>query len=116
MIDNSALSTANVPWTDPIDEDFHVAIFKDQTLVNRGHLLFVPKYNTPEVVKDAFYDAYMYGLSMLKSGQIDGFNIALNHGSAAGQKVMYPHVRLIPRYEGDTDSRAGEIKNFMLGK
>ena len=110
------LETANVPWTNKIDEDFHVAIYRDNYPVSYGHMLFVPKYDTPEVVKDAFYDAYKYGLALVKSGQADGFNIGMNVGEVAGQTVMYPHIHLIPRYEGDVKDPVGGIRNVIPGK
>jgi diadenosine tetraphosphate (Ap4A) HIT family hydrolase len=110
------LETANVPWTDKIDEDFHVAIYRDKYPVSHGHMLFVPKYDTPEVIQDAFYDAYKYGLALIKSGKADGFNIGMNIGKVAGQTVMYPHVHLIPRYEGDVKDPTGGIRNVIPGK
>ena len=110
------LETANVPWTDKIDEDFHVAIYRDKYPVSHGHMLFVPKYNTPEVIQDAFYDAYKYGLALIKSGEADGFNIGMNVGKVAGQTVMYPHIHLIPRYKGDVKDPTGGIRNVIPGK
>ena len=82
------LESANAPWTDLIQEDFHVAIYKDGFPVSHGHLLFVPKYDTPEVLQDAFYDAYLAGLELGKDGKADGFNIGLNYSKVAGQTVM----------------------------
>lgn len=110
------LESENTPWTDPIQEDFHVAIFKDKYPVSHGHLLFVPKYDTPEVIQEAFYDAYRYGLALVKSGEIDGFNIGMNCGKVAGQTVMYPHIHLIPRYEGDVQNPTGGVRNVIPGK
>ena len=34
---------------------------------------------------------------------MDGFNIGQNIGRAAGQSIMWPHVHLIPRHNGDCD-------------
>jgi diadenosine tetraphosphate (Ap4A) HIT family hydrolase len=115
-MDNKELETADVPWKEPIAEDFHVAVFKDAYPVNFGHLLFVPKYNTPEVIQDAFYSAYKAGLEMVKSGQADGFNIGMNVGKVAGQTVMYPHVHLIPRFDGDVEDPTGGIRNVVPGR
>lgn len=110
------LESANAPWTDLIQEDFHVAIYKDGFPVSHGHLLFVPKYDTPEVLQDAFYDAYLAGLELVKSGKADGFNIGLNYGKVAGQTVMYPHIHLIPRFEGDVEDPVGGVRNVIPGK
>jgi len=106
----------DTPWTELVQEDFHVAVFKDGFPVSEGHLLFVPKYNTPEVIRDAFYDAYCAGLELVKSGKVDGFNVGMNVEQAAGQTVMYPHVHLIPRYHNDVDDPTGGIRNVIPGK
>ena len=36
---------------------------------------------------------------------MDGFNIGQNIGKAAGQSIMWPHVHLIPRHNGDSDPK-----------
>lgn len=42
----------------------------------------------------------------------DGFNIAINDGTAAGQTVMHLHIHLIPRYWGNqTDPRAAYVRS-----
>jgi diadenosine tetraphosphate (Ap4A) HIT family hydrolase len=116
MDKDKELETADVPWTNLVDEDFHVAIYKDEFPVSYGHLLFVPKYNTPEVIQDAFYSAYIYGLELVKSGEADGFNIGMNCGETAGQTIMYPHIHLIPRYEGDVPNPRGGVRHVIPGK
>jgi len=110
------LDAANVPWKNPISEDYHVAVYKDSYPVTDGHLLFVPKYNTPEVLQDAFYDAYNKGVDMIKNGECQGFNIGLNVGTAAGQTIMYPHIHLIPRRAGDVQDSTGGVRNIIPGK
>ena len=110
------LSFEETPWTELVQEDFHVAVFKDKYPVTNGHMLFVPKYDNPEVIQDAFYDAYRTGLELVKSGKADGFNIGINCGEAAGQTVMYPHIHLIPRYNGDVEDPVGGIRNVIPGK
>jgi diadenosine tetraphosphate (Ap4A) HIT family hydrolase len=106
------------PWTDEVKElsDFHVAVYQDKFAVSPGHLLFVPRHNTPEVLQDAFYSAYMHGCRLKLSEQCDGFNIGLNTGEAAGQTVMYPHIHLIPRYQGDVENPRGGVRNVIPGK
>lgn len=43
-----------------------------------------------------------------------GYNIVVNIGEAADQKVMHCHVHIIPRYSGDTDKSPGGIQGFIL--
>ncbi|MDO9035622.1 MAG: HIT family protein [Methanoregula sp.] len=43
-----------------------------------------------------------------------GYNIVINIGEAADQKVMHCHVHMIPRYSSDTDNTAGGIRGIVL--
>lgn len=43
-----------------------------------------------------------------------GYNIVINIGEAADQKVMHCHVHIIPRYSGDTENPPGGIQGFIL--
>lgn len=113
---NEAKKKKIAPWTEQIREDYHVVVYQDKYPVSEGHLLFVPQYNTPEVLQDAFYDAYNQGVEMVKEGKCDGFNIGFNFGEAAGQTVMYPHVHLIPRRFGDVEDPVGGVRNVIPGK
>ena len=45
-----------------------------------------------------------------------GYNIVINIGEAADQKVMHCHVHMIPRYSGDTDTPPGGIRGIVLGE
>jgi diadenosine tetraphosphate (Ap4A) HIT family hydrolase len=56
------------------------------------------------------------GNRMVESGKCDGFNIGFNSGTAAGQTVMYPHVHLIPRRQGDVEDPVGGVRNTIPGK
>ena len=111
----NTLEDSNAPWTDVVQEDFHVVVYKDKYPVNPGHLLFVPKYNTIDVLADAWNDAMQYGLKIVKSGECDGFNIGLNYGKAAGQTVGWPHIHVIPRFDGDVKDPVGGIRNVIPG-
>jgi hypothetical protein len=39
--------------------------------------------------------------------------VGINNGVAAGQSVMWPHVHLIPRREGDTPNPKGGVRNVI---
>lgn len=110
------IGDVDTPWTNCIDEDYHVKVFTDAYPVTDGHLLFVPKYNSIGVLRDAFEDAIQYGKSKVKSGEWDGFNVGLNYGEAAGQTVSWPHIHLIPRRAGDTEDPVGGVRNVIPGK
>jgi diadenosine tetraphosphate (Ap4A) HIT family hydrolase len=104
------------PWSNLVGEDFHVAIYRDAYPVTPGHLLFVPKYNTPGVIVDAMRDAMAHGDSMVSAGECDGYNVGINQGRAAGQTVMYPHVHLIPRKIGDCANPTGGVRGVIHGQ
>jgi ATP adenylyltransferase len=106
------------PWDDRVEElsDFHVAVFRDRYPVTPGHLLFVPRYNTPSVVLDAFDSAYRHGCAMVANHECDAFNIGFNCGIEAGQTVMYPHIHLMPRRKGDVEDPVGGVRNTIPGK
>jgi diadenosine tetraphosphate (Ap4A) HIT family hydrolase len=110
------IEDASVPWTDCVQEDYHVAVFRDKYPCTPGHLLYVPKYNTLGVLSDAFEDAVRYGKTMVEAGEWDGFNIGLNYGPSAGQTVMWPHIHLIPRRKGDVEDPVGGVRNTIPGK
>ena len=101
------------PWTSLVEEDFHIAIFKDGFPVSNGHLLFVPKYNTIDVLRDAVADAIVQGKQLVAEGKCDGYNIGINIGAAAGQTVAWPHVHMIPRREGDVTDPRGGVRNVI---
>ena len=111
----SAHAAGVAPWDLQVEElsDFHVTVFQDRFPVTTGHLLFVPNYNTREVIRDAFYSAQTMGDSMVAQGKCDAYNIGINQGPAAGQTVMYPHVHLIPRRTGDCADPVGGVRGVI---
>ena len=106
----------SAPWTDLIEEDYHVKVFQDKYPVTEGHLLYVPKFNTIHVTMDAISDALQYGLEMMQKGEWDGFNIGMNVGHAAGQTCEWPHVHLIPRRHGDMEDPTGGVRHVIPEK
>ena len=104
------------PWTEPIEEDFHVAVYEDKYPVSPGHRLYVPKYNTTLILGEAFKDAFRYGRMMVAKGEWDAYNIGMNVGEVAGQTVKWPHIHLIPRYKNDVVDPVGGVRNVIPGK
>jgi diadenosine tetraphosphate (Ap4A) HIT family hydrolase len=112
----SHIEWSTAPWDDVVREDFHVAVYRDRYPVTDGHLLFVPKYNSMGVLKDAFEDAVKEGKRLMEYGNCDGFNIGINYGVSAGQTVNWPHIHLIPRRNGDVEDPVGGVRNTIPGK
>ena len=113
-----AMQDRIAPWNLEVSEltDFHVAVFQDRYPVTRGHLLFVPRFNTAGVIQDCFESAMAEGNRMVAAGECDAFNVGMNSGAAAGQTVMYPHVHLIPRRTGDCTDPVGGVRGVIAGQ
>ena len=111
-----AQKNGTAPWDLLVWQDFHVAVYQDRFPVTKGHLLFVPKYNTPSLIKEALTSALFEGNRMVDAGECDAYNIGLNMGKAAGQTVMYPHVHLIPRRVGDCANPTGGVRGVIFGQ
>ena len=95
------MNLKDTPWKTPIGETNHYLVFKDKYPVAEGHLLFVPKEDHIVYLDKCFIGAYNQGQLWLKEKFCTGYNIGINMGENAGQTIMYPHVHLIPRREGD---------------
>ena len=94
----------------------HVTVFQDRFPVTKGHLLFVPRNNTDEGIVVCLGTALIVGQQMVARGECDAFNVGLNMGAAAGQTVMYPHVHLIPRNQGDCVDPVGGVRGVIAGQ
>lgn len=92
-----------------IYEDEHVLAFLDIMPYTIGHTLVIPKQaeganmmDTPPGSLAAVFDAvHRLAPMIVRVVGADGFNLAMNNGSEVGQAVMYPHVHIIPRRQGD---------------
>lgn len=106
------------PWDLKVENlsDFHVTVFQDRFPVTSGHLLFVPNYNNTAIIVDALESAIRYGQKLVDSGECDAFNVGINCGLAAGQTVMYPHVHMIPRRNGDCVDPVGGVRSVIPGQ
>ena len=115
---DQAHDRGTAPWDLKVAElsDLHVTVFEDRFPVTRGHLLFVPNYNTTVVIVDAFDSALRHGQALVDAGECDAFNVGINMGEAAGQTVMYPHVHLIPRRIGDCADPVGGVRGVIFGQ
>ena len=113
---DSIEDSIGAPWTELVEEDYHVMTFRDMYPVTEGHLLFVPKYNTIAVMNDAVVSAIRHGEKKLLDHEWDGFNLGMNVGEAAGQTCSWPHVHLIPRRKGDMPDPTGGVRHVIPEK
>ena len=123
-IENILSSYMDAPWAKApkayqniVHEDENVIVFKDGFPVTEGHLLFVPKKVNQQLdIIRCFELAYKWGVRGVCDYKWDAFNVGINNGEAAGQSVMWPHVHLIPRREGDTPNPKGGVRNIIPHK
>ena len=97
-------SYQDAPWPrkNMVFEDENVVVYKDGFPVTEGHLLFVPKKRKRRLdITICFEYAWEWGVQGILDYKWEAFNVGINNGVAAGQTVMWPHVHLIPRREGD---------------
>ena len=82
-------------------------------------------YNTltnPKIVKNFSMIGVISMLSALILGVIiaqfdpDGYNIGVNVGDAAGQKIFHVHIHLIPRFKKETSDEKTDIKHHIQKK
>lgn len=111
-----ALDTRRAPWTEIEFRTKDFWVFKDAYAVTEGHLLFVPTYEKSDNLYACYKAAYKFGFEGVASEKWDGFNIGQNVGEAAGQTVMYPHVHMIPRRNGDVEDPRGGVRHVIPEK
>jgi diadenosine tetraphosphate (Ap4A) HIT family hydrolase len=83
------------------------AVWADKFPVTPGHLLWIPKKNDLPHIRVTYGDAFDYANTQVEAGNWAGFNIGQNIGIAAGQTVLWPHIHVIPRQDGDSKDKGG---------
>lgn len=111
-----AKTEGRAPWDDWVREGMTYIVFRDLYPVTKGHLLFIPKSTDPVSMSTTLYEAWSSGQQMVSLRECDAFNIGMNMGEAAGQTVMYPHIHLIPRREGDVEDPVGGVRGVIPGQ
>lgn len=106
----------NYPWQKDVEVFENYTVYRDGFPVTCGHMLFVPIEAKSEYVIECFAAAFHMGYRMKRMGFINGFNVGMNYGKAAGQTKAWPHVHLIPRYDGDCEDPTGGVRNVIPGK
>jgi ATP adenylyltransferase len=92
-----------------IENDYAFAL-PDKYPSTEGHTLIIPKrhfasyFDSIQVEHDAIYELLKIRERQLLENDplITGFDIGVNVGEDAGQKVFHCHVHLIPRRKGDS--------------
>ncbi len=89
-------------------EDASTYAFLDINPCSEGHTVVLPKEHLesfndmgPEEIAALFISVSRINKAIIKVLGVDGSNIGLNVGLAAGQVIPHVHVHIIPRTEGD---------------
>jgi len=92
--------------------------------VTEHHSLIVPKRHFADffdITKQELLE--MNNLILLRKNEIlekdktvEGFNIGINIGLAAGQSIFHLHVHLIPRRFGDIENPKGGVRGIIPEK
>ncbi|MBK5111923.1 MAG: HIT family protein [Thermoleophilia bacterium] len=99
------------------------AAFPDCHPVSDGHTLVVPKRHVSraEDLERAEW-AGLFDLVREVTGElaalpgVEGVNVGINSGEAAGQTIGHAHVHVIPRRPGDVEDPRGGIRWVIPGK
>ncbi len=112
-----AKQEGRAPWTDVQLETREFVVYNDGFPVTPGHALIVPRESNLQNLLRCFNYAMQMGNANVEGegNEITGFNVGINVGSSAGQTVMYPHVHLIFRRDGDTKDPIGGVRNVIPG-
>ena len=113
-----AQQDGRAPWSKVFLDTRDFVVFEDKYQVTEGHLLIVPKEATQDEINKCFKFALSMGNDNVESNKttITGYNIGLNIGVSAGQTVMYPHVHLIFRRDGDMEDPKGGVRGVIPSK
>jgi len=97
---------------------------RDAFPISPGHTLVIPKRHIA-----SFWDctpeekaSLMTGADWLKEdleisfSSIDGWNLGVNVGGAAGQTVYHVHLHVVPRFDGDVEDPTGGVRGSMPGE
>jgi histidine triad (HIT) family protein len=103
-------------------ENNKVLSILDINPIHYGHALVIPKthcfdfLSIPECdLHDVLHVTQIVARAIVKSLQLDGFNIFSNNGRVAGQSVFHFHMHVTPRYPNDNIKFVLELKSYEDG-
>ncbi len=91
--------------------------------IHYGHALVIPKkeyknfLDVPEEqLGELMIVAQKVAKSLVKTFNLDGFNVFANNGEVAGQSVFHFHIHITPRYINDNISFHLTLKKYADGQ
>ncbi len=87
--------------------------------VNYGHALVIPKNHCKDFLdipknqlEEIMHTGQIVANALIKSFQLQGFNIFANNGAIAGQSVFHFHLHILPRYPNDNVHFHTNLKKY----
>lgn len=100
---------------DRLDNELASAI-ADAFPVSQGHTLVVPRRHVTDlfaasaVEQAACWELVAAVVTGLQATGVDGINVGVNVGRAAGQTIEHAHIHVIPRFDGDVNDPRGGVR------
>lgn len=121
-VDTQGVSSC--PFCDRVDfaagfvADNETAVaFPDGFPVSKGHILIVPRGHVGRVEeldsrkwRELFELVHQVASEVSAIPGVDGVNVGVNSGEAAGQTIDHAHVHVIPRRAGDVPDPRGGVR------
>lgn len=93
----------------------------DRFPVTKLHTLVIPKRHVAdyfdleelEIIAITSLLTISRNFAFEEEADINGFNIGVNNGRAAGQSIFHVHIHLIPRRWGDVDDPSGGVRGVL---
>lgn len=113
----------SIPADEILDENEYALAVRDRSPVSEGHTLIITRRHV-----DNFFELSpeerintLTLLERMKTGidaqlHPDGYNIGMNIGEAAGQKIFHVHIHLIPRMKEQTVNGERFVKGVIRHK
>jgi ATP adenylyltransferase len=113
-----------IPRERIVEENELAYAIHDAYPVTEMHTLVIPKRHTksyfdlgrPEINAINLLLEATKRRTCERDKRVEGYNVGINDGEAAGQTIFHCHVHLIPRRRGDVENPRGGIRHMIDGK
>jgi diadenosine tetraphosphate (Ap4A) HIT family hydrolase len=110
----------SIPAAEILDENEHAVAVRDRFPVTGGHTLIIPRRHVADYF-DLSNEEKEKTLALLERVKAsldaelspDGYNVGMNIGEAAGQRIFHAHIHLIPRIKGLAEDTRGSVKGVI---
>ena len=118
----------NCPFCDPdpariLWRDDLVYVVRDMFPVSPSHSLIIPFRHfasifdaSPEELSSIAEALQARKRQLTETLAVNGYNIGVNEGAAAGQTIPHVHIHLIPRFDRDVPDPRGGIRGVIPEK